>query len=596
MKKYILICLIALVAQACDDTFMDRYPRTAISPEEFFKSEDDLRLYVNGLLSLPGMGEYQADQSSDNLATTAAVEVKTIMTGTPNSQNITGGWNWGRLRNINYFLEYMGGANASPEAKNHYEGLARYYRAVFYMGMVKRFSDVPWYGSLLNPQDEELFKARDPRQYVMERVMEDLEFASTHVREQVPSGTPGKWAVKTFYARTALYEGTFRKYHTELNLQQTATAFLTKARDVAGEIIQSGKFSLHSTGNPHADYAALFRSLNLVGNPEVILVNPFDINRDRNSNINFTVFGTYEQSPSRDLVQTYLMADGSRFTDLPNYQTMQYVQEFANRDPRLSQTLVYPGWIRQPDPAAFVPLMNRNFTGYFQQKGYNNTVDNVAIGSLDFPVYRYAEVLLTFAEAKAELGEITQGDLDASINLLRNRVAMPHLNLASANSNPDPVLTAKYPSVTGTNSGVLMEIRRERRVELALEGYRFDDLMRWKSGKLLESIPEGMYFPGLGKYDLTGDGHEDIILIGRDAVIPPDPSKERNALGTMLVYYRAGEFGENVTVYLRNGTNGGTLVTEVTPRRFIDPTFYFRPIPFQQVTLNPNLEQIFGWE
>lgn len=596
MKKYIIIFLLVVIVSACNEEFMDRYPQTSIAPEEFFKSEEDLRLYVNGLLELPGMTAYQADQNSDNLATTAAIEIKNIMTGTPTSQNITGGWSWTRLRNINYFLDNMVSANASPEAKNHYEGLARYYRAVFYMGMVKRYSDVPWYGNLLNPTDEDLYKPRDPREYVMERVMEDLEFASNHVREQVPSGTPGKWAIKNFYARTALYEGTFRKYHPELNLQQTAAPFLTKARDVASEVINSGKFSLHTTGNPQADYGALFKSQNLIGNSEMILVNPYDINKDRNSNINFTVFGTYEQSPSRDLVQTYLMADGTRFTDIPNFQSIQYVEEFTNRDPRLSQTLVYPGWVRQPDPNPFIPLMNRNFTGYFQQKGYNNTIDNIAIGSLDFPVYRYAEVLLTFAEAKAELGEITQADLDASVNVIRSRVGMPALQLAQANSNPDPFMTEKYPAVTGPNTGVLLEIRRERRVEFALEGYRFDDLMRWGAGKLLERIPEGMYFPGLGKYDMTGDGHEDIILIGRDQNIPPDPEKERNALGTLLVYYRAGEFADNVTVYLKNGVNGGPLVTEVTPRQFIDPKYYYRPIPFSQVTLNSNLEQRFGWE
>ena len=102
--------------------------------------------------------------------------------------------------------------------------------------------------------------------------------------------------------------------------------------------------------------------------------------------------------------------------------------------------------------------------------------------------------------------------------------------------------------------------------------------------------------PRLGKYDLTGDGNEDIILIDKDSPIPPDPQKERNQLGTLLVYYRAGTVNDNVTVYLRNGVNGGTLVTETTPRQFITPKYYYRPIPIQQVTLNSNLQQLFGWE
>jgi hypothetical protein len=173
---------------------------------------------------------------------------------------------------------------------------------------------------------------------------------------------------------------------------------------------------------------------------------------------------------------------------------------------------------------------------------------------------------------------------------------MPPLDLNQANAAPDTYLMGKFPKVSGPNAGVLLEIRRERRVEFAMEGYRHDDLMRWEAGKLLERIPEGMYFPGLGKYDLTGDGHEDIILIDKDSTVPTDPEKERNALGTMLVYYLAGTVNDNVTVYLRNGANGGTLVTETTPRQFIAPKYYYRPIPIQQVALNNNLQQIFGWE
>ncbi|MFC4873201.1 RagB/SusD family nutrient uptake outer membrane protein [Negadavirga shengliensis] len=596
MKRLYIYLLILSVLTSCDDGFMDRYPQTSIAPEEFFKSEEDLALYVNGLLQLPGMGQYEQDQSSDNLATTGAIEVKSIMTGSPNSQNITAGWDWARLRNINYFLDNIANAQASQEAINHFEGLARFYRAWFYFNMVKRYSDLPWYGELLAPTDEALYKPRDPRALVMQRILEDLEFAAAHVREQVPSGTPGIWAVKTLYARVALYEGTFRKYHPELNIQETAQALLTIAEDVSQEIIASGNFSIYQTGNPERDYATLFNSLNLVGNPEIILVNPHDVSKDRSSNINYTVFGTYEQSPSRDLVQTYLMRDGSRFTDIPGYETFLYVEEFQDRDPRLSQTLVYPGWVRSPDPGPFIPLMNRNFTGYFQQKGYNNTIDNVDIGSLDFPVMRYAEVLLTYAEAKAELGTLTQSDLDASVNRLRNRAGMPPLELTAANSSPDARLMEKYPNVSGPMTGVLLEIRRERRVEFALEGYRFDDLMRWGAGKLLERIPEGMYFPGLGKYDLTGDGVEDIILIDKDSNIPSDPQKETNSLGERLIYYRAGTVNDNVTVYLRNGVNGGTLVTETAPRQFMEPKYYYRPVPIQQVVLNPNLEQIFGWE
>ncbi|WP_223834284.1 hypothetical protein [Spirosoma profusum] len=147
----------------------------------------------------------------------------------------------------------------------------------------------------------------------MDSVMADLAFAAANVREEVPTGPPGKWAVKLFQARVALHEGTFRKYHNELNLKATADTFLETAAIVSNEIISSGKFSVYNTGKPAEDYATLFASQNLLTNSEVILANIYGVDKKRNGGQNFFVFGDYEQAPSRDLVQTYLMKDGSFF-------------------------------------------------------------------------------------------------------------------------------------------------------------------------------------------------------------------------------------------------------------------------------------------
>lgn len=596
MKKYIYIVFIAAAGMlaACKKAGLDRFPQTSISPNLFFNTESDLSLYVNGLLSQPDRNTYLNDQSTDNVATTAAVEVKNVMTGNTNAQNITTGWSWGRLRNINYFLENYGKAQVSAVVKNHYAGLARYYRAEFYLDKVKRFSDVPWYSGTLEPGDEELYKARDPRTLIADSIMADLDFAYKNVRESVPVGTPGKWAVATLYARAALYEGTYRKYHNELNLSSSANTFLETAARISGEIIAGKKFNIYNTGKPEQDYATLFSSQDLTANSEVILVNIFDLSKSKSQNVNSTVFGDYEQAPAKDLLQTYLMKDGSRFTDVANYAQLGFVAEFKNRDPRMSQTMVYPGWTRVPDPTPYIQRLNKNFTGYHQLKGYVNSTDNSILNGVDFPVYRYAEVLLTYAEALAELGTLTQTQLDQSVNLLRKRAGLPDLNLATANANPDPALQLQYPNVTA-NAGVILEIRRERRVEYAFENMRFDDLMRWKVGKLLTKSPEGMYFAGLGKYDLTGDGVDDIILIDRTATIPGEDQKEKNSLGVKLIYYRAGLIGTDATVYLKNGNTGGNIVTENVVRIFEEPKFYYRPIPQQQVILNPKLKQIFGW-
>lgn len=596
MKKLInistiLTCMMLLFV-SCKKDFMDRYPQTSVPPELFFKSEEDLSLYINGLLTIPGRGNYLSDQDTDDKATTGAVEIKSIMTGNPSSQNITSGWTWGRLRDINYFLDNYTKAAVSEEVKKHYAGLARYYRALFYVDKVKRYSDVPWYSKTLNPSDTtDLYKPRDSRALVMDSVMADLAFAAANVKSDVPTGTPNVWVVKLVQARVALYEGTYRRYHTELNLAGTASTFLQTAAQVAKEVMDSGNFALHGS------YAGLFTSASLAGNSEVLLASIYDQDLKRSGG-NGNILD-YEMSPSRDLVQTYLMADGSRFTSQAGYQTFGFVQEFQNRDPRLSATVFYPGFIlatNAPNPKPYIQRLNKNFTGYHQLKGYINSTDNKTIADVDFPTYRYAEVLLIYAEAKAEMETLTQSDLDESVNLLRARVGLPNLSMSWANSNVDPVLAAKYPNVAGANQGVILEIRREKRVEFAMEGYRFDDLMRWAAGKELEKIPEGMYFSGLGNFDLTGDGIADIKLIDKNASIPPADQQETNSLGERLVYYKAGSFGEDVTVYLKNGNAGGTTVTEVTPRQFIDPKYYYRPIPFNQVTLNPALQQLFGWQ
>ncbi|HOZ84330.1 MAG TPA: RagB/SusD family nutrient uptake outer membrane protein [Niabella sp.] len=596
MKKFInlyilLICMV-LLAPSCKKDLMDRYPQTSVPPELFFKTEEDLSIYINGLLTIPGRGNYTSDQDTDDKATTGAMEIKSIMTGSPSSQNITSGWSWGRLRNINYFLDNYNKAQVSETVKNHYAGLARFYRALFYIDKVKRYSDVPWYSKTLNPGDTvDLYKPRDPRALVMENAMADLAFAAANVRESVPTGTPNVWVVKLLLARTALYEGTYRKYHTELGLASTANTLLQSAAQVSEEIMNSGKFLLHSS------YQGLFNNASLVGNKEVLLASIYDQDLKRSgSNSNIL---DYEMSPSRELVQTYLMKDGSRFTDQPGYQTFGFVQEFQNRDPRLSVALIYPGFVmatNAPNPKPYIQRLNKNFTGYHQLKGYINSTDSKVIADVDFPAYRYAEVLLTFAEAKAELGSLTQTDLNKSVNLIRSRATMPPLDLAMANGNPDPVSAAKYSNVTGANQGVILEIRREKRVEFAMEGYRFDDLMRWGAGKELAKIPEGMYFPGLGNFDLTGDGVPDIKLVDKGTVIPSESLKETNSLGDKLVYYKTGNFGEDVTVYLKNGTAGGATVTEITTRKFLEPKYYYRPIPFNQVTLNPALKQIFDWQ
>ncbi|QOD60708.1 RagB/SusD family nutrient uptake outer membrane protein [Polaribacter haliotis] len=589
-KQLILLITLGLFIISCNDNFLDTAPEAQISKENFFNSESDLQLYINGIHTLPSGGAlFQGDQGTDDMATTGAVEIKNIMVGTPSAETITSGWFWGGLRSINFFLENFEKADVEDNVKNHFEGLAKYYRANFYFTKVKRYSDVPWYSKTLNPEDEDLFKPRDPRTMVVDSLMSDIRFASENIRENVDLGGIHKWAALMLEARIALYEGSFRKYHPELGLEGTANKYFEIARNAVQELMDSGEFQIYNTGNPNTDYEALFQSENLAGNPEAILINVYDVEKNRNSGWG-NAFGNYEQSPSKALMNSYLMNDGSRFSDKIGYNTLPFVEEFKDRDPRLAQTFVFPGWVRAGGSSAYVQELNKNFTGYHQHKGINNTVESAGV---DVAVFRYAEALLIFAEAKAELGTLTQADLDLTVNKIRERVALPNMNLVMANANIDPILEGNYPNVSGANKGVILEIRRERRVEFAAEGFRFDDVMRWHAGKILEEIPQGMYFPALGKYDMTGDGVDDIHILasGDDIPVP----KETNSLGADLIYYKAGAFGDPAaSLLLSNGTSG-YMVTGTTPQNFEEPKYYYRPIPVHQVALNPELKQIMGW-
>jgi hypothetical protein len=598
MKRYIQLLMAAgmITVSGCNDEFLDRIPQTEISKDNYFNSEQDLETYMLGLYDFEGTGIYDDDASTDNAATTGATEIKSMMVGTPSAATINTGWDWVKLRNVNYFLDNFRKAQISEESLKHYEGLARFFRAKFYMEKVKRYSDVPWYDHVLATNEEALAKPQDSREFVVGKIFEDYAFAAEHVRDDSRSGAVNKATVLTYQARHALYEGTYRKYHKELSMQGSANGFLQIARDAAKQIIESGDYSIHNTGKPMEDYASLFNNTSLESNQEVIL-GTFNEQDKINSGWSAFMFGNYEASPARDLLQTYLMKDGTPYTNQAGYTAKLFTEEFKNRDPRLYQTFAYPGWelvnatTYSQGAGIYIQQFAKNQSGYHQLKGFVNEKEVAVANSLDTPLLRYAEVLLTYAEAKAELNELTQADLDLSVNKVRARAGMPALKL---NAAADAVLKTQYPSATATNLGALLEIRRERRVELAMEGFRFDDLMRWNAGKLIEKEPEGLYFPGLGNYDLTGDGVADVKLIAVSASIPAEADKESNTLGKKLIYYRVGPVGSDASFFLKNGSSG-TIVTDPERGTFQEPKYYYRPVPQSQVTLNPNLKQIFGW-
>ena len=577
------------------DNLLDLSPKSEISQDDYFKTESDLQLFSNSFYNnLLNKSPYD-DQSDIYVQQTLSDEMLGGNKRTVPASD--GGWTWTDLRKMNTLLEYINQCS-DEKAVVKYTALTRFFRAFFYFEKVKRFGDVPWYDVELGSADEALYKPRDSRELVMTHMIEDVDYAIDNLPdEKEETSSPyraNRWAALALKAQFCLYEGTYRKYH-GLSLEgHDYTYYLDLAAKAAQEIMEQGPYKLYSTGHPESDYLMLFAEED--ANPdEYIFAIKFDYGLSIYHNATAHTLVPTQGRPglTRKMVNTYLMKDGTAFTDQPGWQEMTFLEETKNRDPRLAQSIRTPGYTRIGQTEVLAPDLSLSVTGYQPIKfvqdptASGGQVDRNDRSTCDLPVYRFAEVLLNYAEAKAELGTLTQTDLDNSINLIRRRVDMPDLNMSKANANPDRYLSdpaTGYPNVTGSNKGVILEIRRERTIELNQEGFRFDDLVRWKAGACIDQDIYGMYFPGAGEYDLSGDGKPDIILYTSGTAKP-------SADSGVLVY----EIGKDI---LLTGSNSGYVYYHKNIARtpFNEERDYLYPIPINERSLNPNLTQNPGWD
>ena len=597
IDKIIAVILAMVVFVACNDEFMERFPETAISPEAFFKTVKDLELYTNTYYTTlqPEFLDYISDNNAAFSTTLYAVPATNLIRGDINVENVTG-WSrdeWGTLRKYNLFLENVSKATGDQAAINHYIGLTRMQRAIWYYTYVKRYSDVPWYSESLTEVDEELlYKTRDPRTLVVDNIMADLQYAVDNMSGDVNSRTQfSRWYAAAMMARICLHEGTFRKYHPELNLQSTANSFLNKAVEAAEIVMNSGNFEIDKTGGTDNEYRSLFSSMDLSKSREMILFKEYSNDMGIRHEAGFRTSESAVVGYSRNLMEDYqyITSDGKAvpFNSLPGYDKMPYAQVFENRDPRFSQTFMPPGYIRPGTTQPYRP--NLTAGGYYSIKYMPSTVEQFGGQQhTDMSLFRYAEILLIYAEAKAEMGTITQEDLDKSVNLIRDRVEMPPTIIG--NIVEDATLKAQFPEVTDY---LILEIRRERRIELVYEQFRWDDLFRWKAGHLFTNLQEGIYVEQLGLLDLNGDGKPTVGLF-ESVATNTVPEAER---ANYSFYYLKDAAGNPGVISLTNGTSGHIIInSEVGHRTFDDPKFYYLPIPQQQTILNPNLEQTMFWK
>ncbi len=491
---YVFILFAAVSALSSCSEFLDKKPLDAISGSDYWKTPTDLEMYVNQYYTVfpnETRNDYTLlEGNSDNLVLSS---FNATLAGTRVVPASGGSWSsaWTQIRSVNYFLENYKTVNGAKNLWEHYVGEAYFFRAYFYFGLLRDFGAVPWINKPLKDDDAGLYTARDPRNVVADSIIADLDRAIGMMKGK-DTATPfrlNRQIAQLFKSRVCLFEGTWEKYHAGTTFGVSGSdgkKYLELAKEAAGQLIAGDLYRIHIGSDPKTNYYYFFGQKDYSANPEVLLWKKWD-----NS------LGLVRWAPSiwgndmgitGELVNSYLCTDGLPIAKSKLYEgdgTLARVVK--NRDPRLAQSIWVPGdavnILGSGDTTKFVRAdihqtgSYRCVTGYQLKKYSNAWGDNLKanyyqseIGSI---IFRYAEALLNFAEAKAELGELTQADVDVTINKLRDRVGMPHLVLT--NITPDPNWT--YPAL----SPVINEVRRERRVELAFEGLRLYDLMRWRA-------------------------------------------------------------------------------------------------------------------
>ncbi len=573
MKKInIIIVSIALFLVSCND-FLDKDPLDTFTNNNFWTSENNVIGYANsfyqdflGYGNTGGTGLFYFRTLSDDQAGGSFADW-TFQNVPANSTD----WRdrWIEVRRANILLENVDRVNMSDDAKKHWNGVGRLMRAWHYYQLVRAYGDVPWIEKSLDITDEGvLYGTRESRDVVMDKALEDLNFACQNMYDNASKTTLNRNVAYAMKSEICLFEGTFRKYRKAEDGQSApdltgANKFLNEAK-TASDYLIGKSFSLNGS------YQGNYNSTNLATNPEMIFYKQYKQNVLHHSLIAYISSSTQISGMTKNAFESYLFTDGKPLglTILDKSDAAQMVVKtktvagqvvpdtvmsitkmLAVRDKRLSETL---------DTA--LCYVNRGFTrfgtgismtsstgygvGKYDNKARDNMYRNQTTANFTHaPIVWVAAVCLQYAEACAELGAITQADLDKSVNKLRTRAGLPALTVNVGFEDP------------ANNMGVsslIWEIRRERRTELMFDNWtRYWDLIRWHQ---LDKLDSSRY---------------PDILLGANVI---------NDVNNKTVP-RVGNYVD--------GTKAKT--------RVFDKKNYWYPIPSDQISLNDKLTQNPGW-
>lgn len=530
MKKIFELVFLAvpLLFSACE---LNREPESTITEDIFWKTENDLiqacNFFYNNstsyAIALPGFAITEDNRSDDTFGTTT----NSISDGSRIAPQTSGDWSnpYKVIRTANNILENASAMTIDPAVLCKYKAEAKFFRAWSYFSLVSKYGDVPLILKTLDIYDAELNMPRTAKETVIDTIYADLDYAAKYLNaaDKVTSATYGRPTQSTalaFKSRVALYVGTHQKFH---GYGQPAK-HLQLAIDATEAVMNSKLHSLYTAKGANSYYSLFHYEGEGLANKENILVKIYGVDK-ANSIASHNNSRNMEQgyaSPTRSLVESYLCIDGLPASKSPLANSeldanSMSTDIFENKDPRLNASIFKSGdanWLGAVG-AVYKPTVNQIKTG-FACKKYAEQQDWIdQVSYIDRILIRYAEVLLNYAEAKFELNNsITDEELDKSINLTRSRAGMPKLTNGFVTAN---VLDMRE------------EIRRERRVELALEGFRYDDIIRWKIAEVVlpQTITGAKFFPSeyanVKNPKLTTEGY---FLVHDAAVRFFDPNKD----------------------------------------------------------------------
>lgn len=569
MKKSVLYALAAsvMVLASCDD-MLDKTPRSEFSnTPAFWSNSNSVESYSNtlyenysgygqggsgGWFYFKSLSDDQADPNFENWTFTTI----------PNTSSY---WSsaFTEIRRCNYIIEGMAMSSLDDAVKKNYEAIARLNRAWQYFNLVRQYGDVQWYDKvILDPNDEAVNQPRTDRDLVIDNVVADLDYAINNLTTTKAGNAWSKHMALAMKSDVCLFEGSYCKYRTQADNGKAADPARAekyfKLCVEASEQLMAAGYSLTK------NYGEVYNSVDLSNNSEVIFWRNYHKDVLGHSTVDYTTGSTAQKGITKDAVDAFLFRDGKPLATttldkddkayLNKDGDYSLVKMLSTRDKRLSvlidsiASFKGHGWVRGGKTQKTAEMTSS--TAYTIQKydnfamGADNPIlyrNGIGSGYTDAPIYWISVIYLNYAEAKAELGTLTQTDLDNTINKLLARADVPAMDL---NPQADPA----------NNHGVsnlLWEIRRCRRCELMTDNwYRYWDLVRWHQLDKLDS----------GKY--------------------PNINRGANL--------------SNVTD-CEVSLDGGYVVATGKTRSF-DKKYYFWPIPQNQCSLSPATVQNDGWK